>query len=216
MAKVSAPLFGFQARGSLAKSITFGNWRGIPYARQRVTPRNPKTSAQQSQRSAFSAASDAWKALPGDISAVWNDFASGQPFTGRNAFTSRNVAALRNQTGLGNLLLSPGTRSAPGMSSLSAVAGTDPGEIDVTFQAPTLPQGWTLGSVIVAAIVDAAPEDVTEWVWTVDEGPAAGGSFTLEGLTPATPYAVFAFIEVTRPDGVTAYTASRSAIATSA
>ena len=33
MAKTTAPLFGFGATGSLAKSIVFASWRGVGYAR---------------------------------------------------------------------------------------------------------------------------------------------------------------------------------------
>lgn len=50
MAKVVSPLFSFSASGALAKSLVYFPWKGIPCVRQWVTPSNPNTDAQQTQR----------------------------------------------------------------------------------------------------------------------------------------------------------------------
>jgi hypothetical protein len=56
MAKLKSPLMSMDARGSLGKQIVFGNWKGVNYARQHVTPANPKTTAQENQRDQHSQA----------------------------------------------------------------------------------------------------------------------------------------------------------------
>lgn len=50
MAIVKAPLFSFEARGQVAKSIVFFPWKGINAVRKHVTPTNPNSTAQQAQR----------------------------------------------------------------------------------------------------------------------------------------------------------------------
>lgn len=50
MAKLTAPLFSLEARGSIAKSLVYFPWKGINAARQYVTPANPNTAPQQTQR----------------------------------------------------------------------------------------------------------------------------------------------------------------------
>lgn len=55
MAKVTAPLISLDARGKLADTLVFGNWKGIPTVRQYVIPSNPRTSAQIAQRDLMAA-----------------------------------------------------------------------------------------------------------------------------------------------------------------
>jgi len=56
MAKVNAPLFSFNASGQLAKSLVFFGWKGLDVVRSFVTPSNPKTAGQTTQRGYFTAA----------------------------------------------------------------------------------------------------------------------------------------------------------------
>ena len=53
MAKVTGPLFSLTARGKLANSLVYMNWKGIDDVRQYVVPANPKTAGQQQQRGYF-------------------------------------------------------------------------------------------------------------------------------------------------------------------
>lgn len=55
MAKVTAPLISLDARGKLADTLVFGNWKGIPTVRQYVIPANPRTTAQVAQRDTMAA-----------------------------------------------------------------------------------------------------------------------------------------------------------------
>ncbi len=59
MAKVTSPLFSFQARGALAKSIVFFPWKGINVVRQWVIPANPRSDAQMAVRNSLKDCVDA-------------------------------------------------------------------------------------------------------------------------------------------------------------
>lgn len=50
MAKLKAPLLSLGASGSLAKTMTFFPWKGIAVVREWVSPSNPKTTLQTTQR----------------------------------------------------------------------------------------------------------------------------------------------------------------------
>ena len=80
------------ATGTIAKTITFGKWKGINTARQRVTPSNPRTAAQTAQRVVFSYVVAFWRSfmIGTGAKAAWNKdaSASGKPQSGFNAFTS--------------------------------------------------------------------------------------------------------------------------------
>ena len=95
MAKLTGPLFSLGASGSIAKTLTFGKWKGIPTARQRVDPANPNTAAQQTQRGFMASGVAFWRGyLTGtDGKAAWNTeaTASGKPQSGFNSFTSSAV-----------------------------------------------------------------------------------------------------------------------------
>lgn len=60
MAKVKGPLFSLSASGQIAKTLVYGDWKGIDIVRKYVIPANPKTSGQQTQRGYFGAAVEDW------------------------------------------------------------------------------------------------------------------------------------------------------------
>lgn len=60
MAKVKAPLFSIEARGSLAKSIVYFPWKGVDAVRSHVVPANPNTALQDAQRTHLENAVDEW------------------------------------------------------------------------------------------------------------------------------------------------------------
>lgn len=60
MAKVKGPLFSLTASGQLAKTLVYGDWKGIDVVRKYVIPANPKTAGQQAQRAFFAAAVEDW------------------------------------------------------------------------------------------------------------------------------------------------------------
>ena len=58
MAKVKAPLFGFEARGAIGRTLVYFPWKGIPCVREYVIPTNPRSTLQTSQRNKLKAAVD--------------------------------------------------------------------------------------------------------------------------------------------------------------
>lgn len=56
MAKVNAPLFSFNASGSLAHALTYFGWKGLDVVRSWVKPSNPQSTGQTTQRGYFTAA----------------------------------------------------------------------------------------------------------------------------------------------------------------
>lgn len=56
MAKLKAPLLSLGASGSIAKTLTFFNWKGLNVVREWVKPANPDTALQQTQRAYLTAA----------------------------------------------------------------------------------------------------------------------------------------------------------------
>src|ERR1700741_3979138 len=96
MAIVTAPLLSFTASGTIAKSVTYSKWKGIKYARQRVIPANPQTTAQMKTRDCFRWVHDAYKTLPADVAGMWEWFAKGQNVTGPNAWMTANLPVLKD------------------------------------------------------------------------------------------------------------------------
>lgn len=92
MAKVTAPLLSLGASGTIGKTLTFGKWKGINTARQRITPANPRSTGQTAQRSIMSNVVAFWRGFMTGLlaKAAWNRdaTASGKPQSGFNAFTS--------------------------------------------------------------------------------------------------------------------------------
>ena len=93
MAKVTAPLFSFSARGAIADALVYFPWKGIAAVRQYVIPANPKTAAQQTQRGYVDDANLLWHTEYWNTSdlAAWKTLAQyiGDVMSGFNAFMRR-------------------------------------------------------------------------------------------------------------------------------
>lgn len=92
MAKVTSPLLSLGASGTIGDTITFGRWKGLNTARQRVVPANPQSAGQVAQRAIMTAVVAFWRGfLTGTQGkTAWNRDASnsGLPQSGFNAFAS--------------------------------------------------------------------------------------------------------------------------------
>lgn len=55
MVKLVAPQMALDASGSFGNAITYSKWNGLNYSRLKVTPSNPKTEGQMTNRAYFSA-----------------------------------------------------------------------------------------------------------------------------------------------------------------
>jgi hypothetical protein len=88
MAKVTGPCFSVDASGQLAKTLVFGEWKGIRYVRRYLIPFNPNTSAQQLVRHAFSKYVEGWHGLTPTVQDEWTARAKelGYAMSGFNFF----------------------------------------------------------------------------------------------------------------------------------
>lgn len=211
MAKPTAPLLSFGAAGQLANALVYSKWKGRPYVRRYVVPSNPQSTAQTLTRDIFSNLNSVWKLAGALTTAPWNLFATGQVLTGRNAFMGQNVRAMRGDTDLANMVFSPGAKG--GLPPASVAFTPAAGQVTVDFTNPTPPTGWTLVSAIAACLPDAAPESIADYQIVEGEDSATQIQVVLSGLS-AQDYAVGAWLEWTKPDGTTAYSASSVSIET--
>lgn len=206
MAKVTAPLLAFSARGTIGKTATFATWKGRPYGRIWVSPANPQTAAQTQTRSVFGWLQFTWKVAPPDFTAAWTEYAKGKVMTNRNAFASVNVGLLRPAADLADFIFSPG--AGGGLSPLSQIVTPGAGSLTIAVTPPAPPSGWTITRVIAAAIADQDPHTGTLYTMTAGEDLTTPYSIVLSGLTAAQLYRVGAWIEWAKPDGSVAYSPS--------
>jgi len=206
MAKTVAPLFGFDAAGSLGKSIVFSRWRGRSYVRRHQVPSNPQSVEQTKTRSLFSWLNAVYKVAPSQILDVWEAAASGKALTARNSFIKANLPFLRDETDLNNIVLSGGARGGIPPTLVAVTPGNDQLTVDVTAPA-TLPSGWTIAKAVVAAIPDQDPQSDADYVITAGEDATSTYQVVL-ALADATLYQVGAWFVYNRPDGSLAYSAS--------
>jgi hypothetical protein len=213
MAKPTAPLFGFEARGQIGKTLVYANWRGVRYVRERVVPTNPQSPAQMDTRAVFSWLNDYYKNAPALGTAPWEAAALGQPFTGRNKLLSVNVPLLRSQTDITALVFSPGANGGPALDSISAAPGSAAGSITATATPPSPPPGWTIQAVVFLAIPQQDPHGPIVLPISALEDTTSPYSVTFTGLEAGQEYVVGAYPRWQRPDGRQAYGPSLSTTA---
>jgi hypothetical protein len=90
MAKVEGPLFSLEASGTIGDAITYSRWKGIPYARKRVIPANPKSAAQTGIRAMFAFVAAFWDQVAALDQATWNTLAAALNITPFNAYVREN------------------------------------------------------------------------------------------------------------------------------
>jgi len=212
MAKVKAPILSIGARGQIGKSQVYATWRGVPYARQHVVPRNPNTVAQQGVRGTFGSLQDLWKRMGSVSRAPWSAYAVGKPLTARNAISSANVKALNGQASNDAFVGSPGSGGGVAPTAVSAAGGASAGDIDVTVTAPPAPTGWTLTAADAFAIEEQDPKLIVPNPIAEGENtaPTVDGDtvVSLTGLTSGTTYVVMGWLKWQKADGSIAYGAS--------
>lgn len=209
MAKTTGPLLSFGARGAIGKTVVASSWRGIGTMRQYVVPANPRTTAQQTNRTRFAFLRELWKRLPSNAQAAFNAYAQGRQFTGMNAFVGENNRLLVGETTLANLEMSPGAGGGLAPVSVTAVAGGATGEIDVTIVPPVqLPDGWSITSAQFVALPDQDPTGILSGI--ISSGSDATNPYeaTLTGFTPNDTIFAYAWFVYEKDNGRPAYSVS--------
>lgn len=90
MAKTIGPMFSLDARGKIGGAIVYSIRRGVNYARQMITPANPKSAAQLANRAAFQDGISKWRfapdLIPDTYKVSWSYYAAGTSESGYNRF----------------------------------------------------------------------------------------------------------------------------------
>jgi hypothetical protein len=215
MAKTTAPLLSFGARGSIAKTAVYASWRGIAYARRHVIPANPKSTAQTLTRDVFATLREMYKRTGSVGRAPWEAFARGRPFTGMNSFVGENLRLLRPEADMDNFLGSPGAGGGLAFPTGVAATGSGTGEVDATLTAPTLPTGWSITNAHALAFRQQAPDAIFPGILVEGSDATAPYEITLAGLGAAQACVVSMWFEYEKPDGNTAYSVAITDTATS-
>lgn len=139
MAKIKLGALAQDVRGSLA-GTTFSRNRFGSYARQKVSPVQPRTARQLTQRALFTDASQGWRALTQAERNSWGTYAANNPIvnvfgdsqtmSGINAFTRIN--SVLATAGLA-AVTDPPTPGTPGPLATSVTATGATGVVAVTF-----------------------------------------------------------------------------------
>lgn len=209
MAKLTAPLLSMGARGQIGKSMVVANWRGIDYARQYVQPANPRTVAQQANRTRFALLREMYKLAPAAVRAPWDAFASGRPFTGVNKFVGENNRLLNGEADFAMAIMSPGANGGLPPVSIAAVNGAVDGQVDVTVTVTDqLPEGWTVFGVAAAAHLEQDPTGLFTGPFKAGTDEVAPYTVTLDGFALADDVRVYGWVIYTKPNGSKAYSVS--------
>ena len=206
MSRVTAPLLSFDARGKIADTMVYSNWRGVPYVRRHVIPANPKSTEQMKTRNTFSGLELRWKQGGSIMREPWNRFAVGQKFVGRNAYLGKNIAVIRGDAGMDDYIGSPGAKG--GLPPSTLVLGTVAANgIEAAVTVPADYGSWTITAVQATFLKDQAADAVVTDI--VVEGEDLATPFTVDvtGLDTVA-YWVQAWTKWTHSDGRIAYGAS--------
>lgn len=191
------------ASGTIAKTLTYGDWKGIQYARTRVIPANPQSTEQTKTRSVFSYLQDLYKFMPSIAREPWIAATTGIPMTPQNLLLSRNVGTLRDELDLILAVLSPGARG--GIPPTSIVITPGSGTLSVAVTAPTGPAGWTLTAAQGVVVRDQDPHLAIVGRPVAVEDLTSAYVLLFSGLTSAEDYQVAVWLKWLTPSGQDAY-----------
>jgi len=91
MARPTAPLLSLSASGTLAHSLIYSNWKGRPYTKRRVTPRDPRTVPQLASRALMRFLQFRWPGLTSAQLATWDAHPDRQALSRYHCFLKYNA-----------------------------------------------------------------------------------------------------------------------------
>ena len=139
MAKISLSPLIVDIRNKVA-DVVYSKWRGINYARARVTPANPRTQAQIRVRNSLARMVDFFQHIHMWIRNSWNILAKGKDYSGYNLFVGHN----RTREQAINLIdLSIYPKLPRNLEKLT-VSSPSAGVIQVGFLPSPVPTGYRL------------------------------------------------------------------------
>ncbi len=159
MVKVNGPMMSLAASGTLADTITFSNWKGRAYVRERVIPSNPKSGAQVGRRAMFKFLTQNWAGVGAADQASWQDLADEIVASPFNAYLKSNMENWHNF--LAPTQPTPAVRTnTPSDNALTAAAWEE-NRIKLTLAGTALGDAWGMtifakeGSAVTAAVGNA-------------------------------------------------------------
>jgi len=218
MAKVRGPILSMSATGQIGKSQVYGQWRGVPYARQYVVPGNPQTVAQTLTRDTFRFVDDLFKRMGPLAQAPWIASVIGRPLTARNRLMQANIPAMRGAPDRQDFIGSPGVGGGLAPTSIAAAPTAVNDEISVTIGASAAPTGWSLLRAVAVAFLDGLPTQVLSGFVAEAQNaapvPGANNTVLITGASGVGLHVVSGWLVWTRTDGQIAYGPSLSTMAT--
>ncbi len=97
MALVKAPLFSFEASGTLKDQIVYSQWKGRNYVRTHTIPFNPNTATQVNVRTAWSLLVTQWQSETPATKLIWDAYAKDFQMSGFNWYVGRGMDAYVSQ-----------------------------------------------------------------------------------------------------------------------
>lgn len=203
MAVLSGPLMSLSASGTIAKTLTYGNWKGIQYARTRVIPANPQSISQTQTRTVFAFLQDYYKFAPAIAREPWIAAVTGIPMTPINMLLSKNTGVMRTEVDMDLMVLSPGARGGVPPAAMVITPGVD--QLSIAVTAPTIPSGWTITAAQGVALADQDPHLALASTPVAVEDTTSSYTLVFPGLTVAGPYQVGVWLKWLTPNNDAAY-----------
>jgi hypothetical protein len=203
MAVLTGPLMSLGASGTIAQTLTYGTWKGIPYARTRVIPANPQSAEQTKTREVFRYLGDLYKYFDAIAREPWIASVKGIPMTPQNMIARKNISLLRDAIDLDDLVLSPGAAGGPPPTGIIITPGS--GSLSVAVSVPGVPTGWTLTSAQGVAVRDQDPHDILVGTPVSAEDLTSTYTLVFNGLTGSEIYQVGVWLKWMTPNLSNAY-----------
>ena len=96
MSRLRMPQMAEDASGKFGKNIVYAAWKGRPYSRLKVTPKNPKTEKQVIHRTLFKQAIREFLAMTAEQKNAWNKAGELEQLTGLNLFVREYFSAKKD------------------------------------------------------------------------------------------------------------------------
>jgi hypothetical protein len=156
------------ASGKFGGTLVFAKWKGRPYVRQLVTPKNPQAAKQVGVRAMMAFLARRWKYLSGVIQATWEELAAARTISPFNAYVGENLMRWQEWKGP--------TQEYPAAESANAITTTqvlDGGQGFCTITNTPSGAGDNWGVIIMR---DTAAITSPNWNLVIAVIPANGAS----------------------------------------
>ena len=160
MARVTGPLHSDTASGTLGKAITFSHWKGRPYVRERVIPKNPNAAKQLGVRAMMRFLSQAWAAIKVADATYYHAEAKAKNISDFNQYISANLLRWQNWQAPTKVWPATESSSAQTITTLTPTGGA--GQVNIAAAWTTNAHDWG-----VAIMRDSASITVFDWTKVV-------------------------------------------------